>query len=482
MSSLYPKGGVLYFRVKVDGKWVGVPTGFRVGQEKLARKTLAAYDAKQAAGESTLGELGPVTVNRAYTAWLKTRKLDVPSWKNDRATMRLHVLPELGTRRLDQVTPSDVKRLVMGWRRRTGGKAERDRTKRRMAPRTVYSAYSTVCAFFRDAAIDGLIDRSPCMLTKRELGPKVDKNPEWRPTAKFGRAELEALISDERVPLDRRVLYGLLGVGGVRYGEASGLFFRNVAPEPDLEPVPMLWVAYAYERPLPKGGECRPVPIHPTLAALLAEWKLSGWAAMFGRPPTGDDLVVPLPPGVKSKKGPWRRKSRILRSLKKDLEVLGFRDRRGHDLRRTMISLSRSDGAVRDIHARATHLPPKEVREGYTTFEWDVVCREVLKLKVALRGAGKVLALGRATGRATSGGEAVETTSAKDDPAPVRVRGAPLSISADQRAADDVPDVCEHCGTPRNPAKAVARASLGSKVASLGPRLRALQSAFGGRR
>ncbi len=38
------------------------------------------------------------------------------------------------------------------------------------------------------------------------------------------------------------------------------------------------------------------MPAHPTLAAILAEWKLSAWAAMMGRQPTPDDLIVPMPP------------------------------------------------------------------------------------------------------------------------------------------------------------------------------------------
>jgi hypothetical protein len=37
------------------------------------------------------------------------------------------------------------------------------------------------------------------------------------------------------------------------------------------------------------------VPVHPTLAVMLAEWKLGGWAEMMGRAPGPDDLIVPLP-------------------------------------------------------------------------------------------------------------------------------------------------------------------------------------------
>ncbi len=61
--------------------------------------------------------------------------------------------------------------------------------------------------------------------------------------------------------------------------------------------------------------------------------------------------------------------------------------------RRTFISLARSDGARADILRRVTHKPPPEVFEGYTTFEWEVVCREVMKLKVHRRSASDVVAI-----------------------------------------------------------------------------------------
>ena len=56
-------------------------------------------------------------------------------------------------------------------------------------------------------------------------------------------------------------------------------------------------------------------------------------------------------------------------------------------------SVWRVDRARTDIIRRVTHKPPPEVIEGYTTFEWEVVCREVMKLKVQRRGEAEVVAL-----------------------------------------------------------------------------------------
>jgi len=68
-----------------------------------------------------------------------------------------------------------------------------------------------------------------------------------------------------------------------------------------MEPLGKLTVAKAYNTRKhnekgTKTNAVRHVPVHPTLAAMLAEWKLAGWAAMMGRAPEPDDLLVPLPP------------------------------------------------------------------------------------------------------------------------------------------------------------------------------------------
>lgn len=388
MGSVYPKGKRLYFKVKVEGLWRNIRTEFLVGQERQARTMLDRLEARRAAGTEAIGDLGPVTVARFARAWLKEREKHVRTWKNDEGVMRLHVLPALGSMRLDEVRAKHLVDLVKSWRSKPAGE--------RLAPKSIYNAYSTVSALFRDAELEGLIDHDPCKLTKHQLGPKVDADPEWRPTALFTLTELELLISDERVPMDRRVLYALEGIAALRHGEAAGLLWRNVQPE--LAPLGMIFVANNYEHPMPKGDVCRPVPTHPTLAAILAEWRLHGWALMMGRQPTPDDLVLPLPPGAKSKFGTWRRKGYSYDRLENDLEVLGLRHRRGHDLRRTMISLCRSNGAISDILRRATHKPPKEVIEGYTTFEWEVVCTEVAKHPVRRPAPAQVITLKRAVG------------------------------------------------------------------------------------
>ena len=80
-----------------------------------------------------------------------------------------------------------------------------------------------------------------------------------------------------------------------------------------------------------------------------------------------------------------------------------MRHRRGHDLRRTLISLARADGARVDILELCTHTPKgSSAIDLYTTFPWQSLCEEVAKLKVHRRsGRGDVVQLRTA---AASGG------------------------------------------------------------------------------
>jgi hypothetical protein len=89
-----------------------------------------------------------------------------------------------------------------------------------------------------------------------------------------------------------------------------------------------------------------------------------------------------------------RGKTYCFKRFRDDLLVLGFRHRRGHDLRRTTISLSREDGARKDILELCTHNPKKKGSsiDVYTTFPWEALCAEVAKLRINRRSRPELAA------------------------------------------------------------------------------------------
>jgi integrase len=258
-----------------------------------------------------------------------------------------------------------------------------------LAPRTVRNVYYLVRAMFRDAEVAELIPlgQNPCILTKRQLGKLRDKAPGWRHGAVFTRAELEALISDERIPEDHRVWNALLGLGMLRTGEAAGLRLRHLTF--DEQPLGRMLVMTSYDDGTTKTETERWMPIHPTLKGVLAEWLMGGWQRLFERRPGPDDLLCPVTPedrlGRKKAVGAMRDRHYAWKRFQWDLRQLGFRHRRAHDLRRTGISLARGDGALEGILKWGTHAPGRDVMSLYTSVEWEKLCAEVAKLRIGRR-------------------------------------------------------------------------------------------------
>ena len=74
------------------------------------------------------------------------------------------------------------------------------------------------------------------------------------------------------------------------------------------------------------------------------------------------------------------------------LSIQQRRKRRGHDLRRTFITLGRADGAIDSLLQYITHGPSQDMLDIYSTPPWDDLRREMARVKVKLR-TGKIVQL-----------------------------------------------------------------------------------------
>lgn len=381
MASVYLKRGKYWARLcgdRAPGKWSGVPTG-EVDKERALEFAKTAQRAIDKRNEQT-GADG--TLRGWVTQWKERRKKAVHDWKKEFGRLEGHVLPTLGHVPVAKITTKHVAELVHTLR-----------FDKQLAPRTVRSIYSVLVAVMRDAAIEGLISVSPCTLTEAQLGSIVDKNPEWRTGALFTREEAEIMISDRRIPLDRRVTYAFGLLAGLRPGEAAALRWRNY--DQTCEPLGRLTVALAYSTTNNKLKETktkavRLIPVHPVLAILLAEWR-TGWIVMFGREPGPEDLIIPLPPETikrrTSRTGePFRFSDYTLRRWTEiDERRLGWRHRSVYDTKSTFITLAIDDGVNRDIlRDRITHAKPRrDAFDGYDRGpHWKETCTELAKLSI----------------------------------------------------------------------------------------------------
>jgi integrase len=373
------------------GKPEQKPTGYEVGQEAEAQALLDAVEAQVAAGFEPDG--GPVTVKGYAAKWIeKRRKEGVVCVDDDEQRINAYLLPKLGKHHVADVRPRDAH----AWASWLQHEVKSKRTKKKLAPRTVLHIVGIVHAMFESARIDELVTANPIAFRRGDLPKKRDADPRWRALSVFTRDEVETIISaaEDKVPWDRRVLYALWFLGGFREGESSALRWRVY--DDTLSPLGRIEVFESYNTKLKRTSSDktetpRMVPVHPVLAAILAEWKLTGWRrySKNARAPQPDDLIVP------SRLGRNRTGNMMRKRFYEDLERLGLRKRHPHACRRTMISLCRADGARQDLLTWITHGPPDSVQDDYTTFPWATLCAEILKLNIRRR-TGDVIALPRA--------------------------------------------------------------------------------------
>jgi len=280
----------------------------------------------------------------------------------DRGRLRNHVFPHIGALLLPDVKSRHVRDMVRALRQ--AGE---------LAPRTILNVYGLVHTMFRDALVDEMIESNPCMLHRGELPEKIDKDPEWRMSATYTAREVEQLISDARIPVERRVQYALKAIAGLRHGEVAGVRSRHY--EVTHEPLGRLVVATSYDTGRTKTEVTRRVPVHATLAKILEAWKLSHWERIYGRAPTIDDLIMPTRNMTPiDPKDPNEAFKRDLAALGLRVGAGAHRDRGGHDLRSWFITTCQEHGAHRDLLRVVTHTAKGDVVSGYTRATWGALC------------------------------------------------------------------------------------------------------------
>lgn len=311
-----------------------------------------------------------ITVAQYGEQWIDLRqRTNVLTWKDEATRLRRYVFPKIGHVPLDLVRRPQVVEVVRAVQREHA----------HLSPRSVLHVYGVMRLMFGEAVSDETLTASPCSLrTKRgELPVKRDKDPRWRASSRYTLEELRTLIAHPSIPLRRRAWYGLMLLGGLRPGEAIGARVHDY--DRSRKPLGALLVATQYDDRETKTGSVREVPVHPALAALLAEWLLSGFAFAHGRPPRPGDFLFPST--HQGAMGPLSKKT--LEWVKKDLRRLGLRTtgRGRHAMRHAFISIAQDGGASRDVLETITHDgSDRRAISGYTVYAWDTLCDAVLKV------------------------------------------------------------------------------------------------------
>ncbi len=358
-------------------------TGFDVGQEAAAETFGRTLEAELGGGKpAAAAAAGGVTVRDWGEAWSAERiARGVVSADTERAMLRYHLFPQLGDVELASLTKAGM----LDWVRALPSRSRADSSET-LAPRTVHHVAGTAKRLLAEAVDRELLAVNPCAWRpKRDLPAKRDKVVGKRNHSGFAGWEVWMLTHDQAVPLDRRVMYALDFLTGMRPGEVAARRWKDF--DTTAEPLWRLDVASAfnsrhYLEKATKTNVEKIVPVHPLLAELLREWFTSGWEAFMGRAPTSEDLIVPR------EQGGQRTNTHSNKRFQSDLERLGLRGGRTHyETRATFRSLAIAGGAPRAELDLITHPSPRDASDLYTRLEvvWPAMCRAVLAVAVEPR-------------------------------------------------------------------------------------------------
>lgn len=314
----------------------------------------------------------------------RARELGVKTVADIETRLKLYWYERFGQRLVQTITPPEIEKLVLDLV-----------NEGRLAPRSIHHVYSAGRGVFEWALAQdppaGGLKVNPCRLKTRRrksgegiLPKKKDKDPRWRRDAKWAVWEIEVMLGAPLsiVPLDRKVFYCTMLLTGSRVGEICGLLVKDV--DRAARPLPRLYIT---EQDVGEGlkgdGAPREVPLHPLLWELVEVWLDFGFMAIYGRPPTPDDYLIP------SRLMKRRSINHMLKKLKKDLQRLQLPERTNHDARRGFISLMAHFGASEPVVRAMTHegmaTDTAEVFRNYQIHEWGTMCQEMLKVQLTKR-------------------------------------------------------------------------------------------------
>lgn len=160
-----------------DGKRIRVPISDRTKAGCIAKrreKIREIEDGAWSPGQKpTVRTWMPYWLDQIAAPRVRPKTLD-----NYRSTVRRHIIPHLGARHLDQLTPSDIRTM-------------HQRMERDVKPATVLLAHTVLSRALKDAVREGVIRDNPCDRMDRPQGRS-------EPRGAFSRAEVTAILTVAR--------------------------------------------------------------------------------------------------------------------------------------------------------------------------------------------------------------------------------------------------------------------------------------------
>jgi integrase len=349
-----------------DGSQVWEHAG---ADKRAAERRDAAMKREIKAGTYTGKPTGATSVRGFHREWHARRTNrtagDELSWWNNHVVERC---PWFLAMRLDDVLYAHVAKLK---RELEAPYMNADGKTVTLSRKSVFNLFAPINTMFGDAFREGLISRNPCDWPRGSFNSRATKK-----RTPYNVEEVLSLTTDPRLPEDWAMFTTLYFYAGLREGEGCGLRFCDWDRRP--EPLGSLAVDSQYnDRPLKTGevvgDNARTVPVHPALARALEAWWAKGFERVFCRKPSEDDFIVPC----RSRDLRNHTRSSAYKLFRRICDLVGVQNRSLHSTRHTFITLSRRDGARKDVLENVTHNAEGKTIDAYTHWEWEPLCEAV---------------------------------------------------------------------------------------------------------
>ncbi len=296
MRGTIQKKGNKWYAVVYDGvnpatgqyrrRWV--QAGTRRGD---AEKLLAELVKRSHRGETVVSE--KLTLGQYLTErWLPVQEARLRKSTHDayRRNIELHVIPALGKRPLDQLSPEDIDLfyaalLKSGRKKRPGEKGPA----KGLAPKTVHNIHVMLNKALSDAARKGTVVRNVVALAD---APSLQARK--RPEIKAWEIDQLVRFLDAIAPHRMAPAFYFAAHTGMRRGEVLGVRWRDLDLDAGRVSVRQALVSVAYEvsiSDVKTGTSRRTIDIDDDVIQALKDWHKARTEERDGIEPSPDDLV-----------------------------------------------------------------------------------------------------------------------------------------------------------------------------------------------
>jgi len=242
-------------------------------QKKQADDYLSEVEGELRRGTYIDPSAGKITFEEYGTRWLRSQSFDESTREITGVRLRLHVFPDLGSRNLDAIRPSDVRELLRALQEKNLAASYRQ---------VIFIHVQTI---FNAAIDDERVRKNPCNASSVQK-PQI-------PLRKVVPWSAERVHAVRKAMNVRYRLTVLLGAGlGLRQGEVFGLAVEDVDFDDQVVHV-LRQVKIVGGKPCfgpPKGGKTREVPLPDSVASAIR-------AHMSTHPPVSITLPWQKPDG-----------------------------------------------------------------------------------------------------------------------------------------------------------------------------------------